>query len=461
MMQRFDLITIGGGSGGIATAVRAAKHGARVAIAEPRELGGTCVNRGCVPKKAMWYAAEIAQAMRWAPDYGFDVEMKGFDWQVMKAARDQYIANIHGFYDRLLSSHGITHLKGYASFEDAHTLKVGDTRVQARHVVIASGGRPVVPDIPGAELGVTSDEFFDWTEQPRRVLVLGSGYIAVELAGVLHGLGSEVTLAIRKERVLRSFDAMLGDALMEQMQADGIRLLKLHTPEKLEATDRGIRACFRTGPEECGEYEGFDAVIWAVGRRPATDALALDAAGVETDGRGYILVDKFQNTNVDGVYAIGDVTPMAQLTPVAIAAGRRLARRLFNGEHDLYLDSDLIPTVVFSHPPIGTVGLSEAAAIARFGESSVTTYTSRFTPMLSALTSKRQPAEMKLVCRLDPSSPEDTSKQQVVGLHVIGTGADEMLQGFAVAMRMGASKADFDNTVAIHPTAAEEFVTMA
>ncbi len=459
-MQTFDLIAIGGGSGGIATAVRAAKHGARVAIAEPRELGGTCVNRGCVPKKAMWYAAEIAQAMRWAPDYGFDVEVSGFDWQAMKAARDQYIANIHGFYDRLLSSHEITHLKGYASFENAHTLKVGDTRVQARHVVIAPGGRPVVPKIPGAELGVTSDEFFNWTEQPRRVLVLGSGYIAVELAGVLHGLGSEVTLAIRKERVLRSFDAMLGDALMEQMQADGIRLLKLHVPEKLEKTDQGIRACFRTGPEECREYEGFDAVIWAVGREPATDGLRLDAAGVETDGRGYIPVDKFQNTNVEGVYAIGDVTGKAQLTPVAIAAGRRLARRLFNGEHDLYLDDDLIPTVVFSHPPIGTVGLSEAAAVARFGESAVTTYTSRFTPMLSALTSKRQPAEMKLVCRLDPSCPEDTTRQQVVGLHVIGTGADEMLQGFAVAIRMGASKADFDNTVAIHPTAAEEFVTM-
>lgn len=459
-MTRFDLLVVGGGSGGIATAARAAMHGAKVALAEPRELGGTCVNRGCVPKKAMWYGAEIAQMIRWAPDYGFTVEQNGFDWRQLKAARNRYIQNIHGFYQRYLEGLNITHLRGYASFIGPKQMRVGDIEVEAEHIVLAPGGRPARPKIPGSELGITSDEFFELDEQPGKVLVVGSGYIAVELAGVLNSLGSEVSLAVRKEQILRSFDPLLGETLMAQMQQDGIQVYTLHVPQWVKQENGKLTVCFQTGPESCEQYQGFDTVIWAIGREPATGDLNLAVTGVKVDGRGYIPVDDYQNTNVPGIYAVGDVTGRAQLTPVAIAAGRRLARRLFNGEAGLHLDYSLIPTVVFSHPPIGTVGMSEPEAVARFGENSVKTYTSSFTPMLSALTRHPQPARMKLVCRIDPDAPEDTSRQKVVGLHVIGTGADEMLQGFAVAIGMGATKADFDNTIAIHPTAAEEFVTM-
>ena len=452
-MKQFDFITIGGGSGGIASAARAAMHGAKVAIVEPRELGGTCVNRGCVPKKAMWYAAEIAHHSKLARDYGFDSRRGALDWSKLIAAREKYISNIHRFYDGYLDRLNITHIKGYAKFIDAHTLDVNGEQYTAKHIAIAPGGAPTIPDIQGSELAITSDGFFELQQQPKKVLVVGSGYIAVELAGVLNALGSDVTLAIRKESVLREFDPMLSEALMQQMDTDKITLLKLHTPEKLVREDDGtFTAHFETGPEACARYGGFDSVIWAIGRTPLTEQLNLSAAGVKLNKRGYIATDAFQNTNVKGVYAIGDVTGRAQLTPVAIAAGRRLARRLFNHEKDLKLDYSNIASVIFSHPPIGSIGYSEPEAVGHYGEDQINVYTSRFTPMLTALTSNRQPAAMKLVCQGDD--------EKIVGLHVIGAGADEMLQGFAVAIKMGATKADFDNTVAIHPTGAEEFVTM-
>ncbi len=453
-MNHFDFIAIGGGSGGIASAARASMHGAKVAIIEPRELGGTCVNRGCVPKKAMWYAAEIAHHSKLARDYGFDSRRGHLDWDKLVSTRENYISNIHKFYDGYLDRLNITHIKGYGKFVDAHTLEVNGEQYTADHIVIAPGGAPTIPAIDGAEMGITSDGFFELDHQPKKVLVAGSGYIAVELAGVLNALGSEVTLAFRKEGVLRSFDPMLSEALMEQMETDKIRMLKLHTPEKVIKTDDGTMTVhFETGPEACASYEGFDCVIWAIGRKPLTEMLNLTAAGIEVNKRGYIPTDEFQNTNVEGVYAIGDITGRAQLTPVAIAAGRRLSRRLFNGESELKLDYDNIASVVFSHPPIGSVGYSEAEAVGHYGEEQIKVYTSRFTPMLTALTSHRQPAAMKLVCQGDD--------EKVVGLHVIGAGADEMLQGFAVAIKMGATKEDFDNTVAIHPTGAEEFVTMS
>ncbi len=453
-MKHFDFIAIGGGSGGIASAARASMHGAKVAIVEPRELGGTCVNRGCVPKKAMWYAAEIAHHSKLARDYGFDSRRGHLDWGKLIETRENYISNIHKFYDGYLDRLNITHIKGYGKFVDAHTIEVDGEQYSADHIVIAPGGAPTIPDIQGAELGITSDGFFELKQQPKKVLVAGSGYIAVELAGVLNALGSDVTLAFRKEGVLRSFDPMLSEALMEQMEKDKIRMLKLHTPEKIfQADDGTMTVNFETGPEACANYEGFDCVIWAIGRTPLTEMLELPAAGVEVNKRGYIPTDEYQNTNVQGIYAIGDITGRAQLTPVAIAAGRRLSRRLFNGEDDLKLDYDNIASVIFSHPPIGSMGYSEAEAVGHYGEDQIKVYTSRFTPMLTALTSHRQPAAMKLVCQGDD--------EKVVGLHVIGAGADEMLQGFAVAIKMGATKEDFDNTVAIHPTGAEEFVTMS
>jgi glutathione reductase (NADPH) len=425
-----------------------------VAIIEARELGGTCVNRGCVPKKAMWYAAEIAHHAKLARDYGFDSRRGALNWSKLIETRENYISNIHKFYDGYLDRLKITHLKGYGKFVDANTVEVDGKQYTADHIVIAPGGAPTIPNIQGADLGITSDGFFELDHQPKKVLVAGSGYIAVELAGVLNSLGSEVTLAFRKEGVLRNFDPILSEALMEQMTRDKIRMLKLHTPEKVVKDDDGtLRIHFETGPETCVDYSGFDCVIWAIGRTPLTQMLNLPAAGVEINQRGYIPTDEFQNTNVDGIYAIGDITGRAQLTPVAIAAGRRLSRRLFNQEDGLKVDYSSIPSVVFSHPPIGSVGYSEAEAVGHYGEEQIKVYTSRFTPMLTALTSHRQPAAMKLVCQGE--------NEKVVGLHVIGAGADEMLQGFAVAIKMGATKADFDNTIAIHPTGAEEFVTMS
>ncbi len=452
-MKKFDYIAIGGGSGGIATAARAAMLGAKVALVEPRELGGTCVNRGCVPKKGMWYAAEIAHHIKLAEDYGFAASRGELNWEKLVTARNQYISNIHGFYDGYLDRLNITHIQGYASFVDTHTLEVNGEQYSAPHIVIAPGGAPSIPNIPGAEHGISSDGFFELSSQPKKVLVAGSGYIAVELAGVLNSLGSDVTLAFRKDSILRSFDPMLAEALMQQMEKDGIKLLNLHTPQSVSRSDEvEISVCFQTGTEECTTYTGFDSLIWAIGRQPSTDALSLNNAGIKTDKRGYIPTDEYQNTCVDGVYALGDVTGRAQLTPVAVAAGRRLARRLFNHEKDLKLDYSNIASVVFSHPPIGSVGMSEPEAVGRYGKDNVKVYTSRFTPMLTALTQHKQPASMKLVVTGE--------NERIVGLHAIGTGADEMLQGFAVAIKMGATKADFDDTVAIHPTAAEEFVTM-
>jgi glutathione reductase (NADPH) len=320
---------------------------------------------------------------------------------------------------------------------------------EASRVVIATGGRPTVPTIPGSEHGITSDGFFELDHLPSRTAVVGSGYIAVELAGVLHSLGSKVTLAFRRERVLRHFDSMLSDALMKIMRDEGISLMDHAAPRALERdADGSLRLLF-----DDGRWAGpFDSVIWAIGREPMVESLSLDRAGIRLDTRGFIPVDRYQETPVKDVYAIGDVTGQAQLTPVAIAAGRRLADRLWGGMAGRHLDYSNIPTVVFSHPPIGTVGLSESEAIDRHGQQGVKVYTSGFVPMYHALTSRKPRAEMKLVTV--------GADEQIVGCHVIGAGADEMLQGFAVALRMGATKRDFDDTVAIHPTSAEEFVTM-
>lgn len=447
MSDTFDYLVIGGGSGGIASARRAAQYGARVAVVEAGRLGGTCVNVGCVPKKVMWNAAGIAESLHHASDYGFDTGEVRFDWSRLVQARHTYIERLNGIYARMLDDSGVTLLHGHARLAGADTVAVGDASHRARHILIAAGGRPSVPDLPGAQLGIDSDGFFALTEQPRRVAVIGAGYIAVELAGVLRALGSDVTLTIRGQTVLRSFDALVQEAVTGHLQAAGIALERGFVPTALERRDDGIAVLAGDGRVACG----FDCVIWAIGRTPCSDALGLETAGVASDADGHIPVDTFQNTNVAGIYAVGDITGRAPLTPVAIAAGRRLADRLFYGQTERHLDYDDIPSVVFAHPPVGSVGLTEAQARATYGDA-VQTYTTRFTDMYYALGSHKPQTVAKLVC-----AGED---ERVVGVHVVGRGADEMTQGFAVAVKMGACKRDLDDTVAIHPTASEELVLM-
>lgn len=448
MSTHYDLLVLGGGSGGLATARRAAQHGARTAVAEFDRLGGTCVNRGCVPKKVMWHAAALGHAIDDAADYGYDLERQGHDWGRLVAARAAYIERLNGIYQRNLDKDGVTHLRGRATFVDAHTVAVAGEHYSADRFLIAVGGEPVVPDVPGAEHGITSDGFFELAERPQRVAVVGAGYIAVELAGMLQGLGSEVTLTVRRDAALRDFDADIQGALMETLQADGVSVRTGFTPASLERGNNGLTLI----PEAGEALSGVDCVLWAIGRRPRTADIGLDNTGVETDRRGYVTVDAWQNTSVDHIHALGDVCGHFELTPVAIAAGRHLADRLYGGRPDARLEYENIPTVVFSHPPIGTVGLTEDEAVAQYGEASVRVYRTRFTPMYHALTHHKTPAVMKLVCT--------GTDERVVGCHIFGHGADEMLQGFAVAVRMGATKADFDATVAIHPTSAEELVTL-
>ncbi|MDH5632502.1 MAG: glutathione-disulfide reductase [Gammaproteobacteria bacterium] len=449
MAEHFDFLVIGGGSGGIASARRAASYGARVALIEGGAIGGTCVNVGCVPKKVMWNAAHMAEAVADAPAYGFDISNNGFDWAKLKNSRDAYIKRLNGIYDRNLDASKITRINGWASFKDKKTVVVGEQEYTGSHILIAVGGTPMVPDLPGAELGITSDGFFELEQQPSNVLVIGGGYIAVELAGVLHALGSKVTLLLRGEMFLKNFDVSLRETLMEEMLATGINILTCVDMDRLEKNDKGHVSIHAKTGDHWGD---FDCVIWATGRKPKTETLGLDHAGIAVDKRGFIPTDEFQQTNVEGVYAVGDVTGQMALTPVAIAAGRRLADRLFDNRTDSKLDYSNIASVVFSHPPIGTVGLSEEEAGAQYGESMVKVYQSRFTNMYHAVMERKSPTVMKLVTVGDD--------EKIVGVHIIGTAADEIIQGFAVAVKMGARKRDFDNTVAIHPTAAEELVTM-
>ena len=433
----------------MAGARRAAAYGARTAIIESGPMGGTCVNVGCVPKKVMWTAAHMSETLHDAHDYGFNIEINGHDWGRIKKARDRYIERLNGIYHRNLDMSGVTKYQGHASFVDPDTVQVGDQRLSAPHILISSGGRPVVPDIPGADLGITSDGFFELEERPRRVLVIGAGYIATELAGVLHGLGSEVTILLRKEQLLRSFDHSLRETVMEEMQKSGISIV---TRIQLEALYRDDDGCIGIRRKDGSQITGFDCVLWAVGRGPNSDQLGLDHAGVNVDSNGFIPTDEYQNTNVTGIYAVGDVTGRAALTPVAIAAGRRLADRLFDHQTDARLDYETIPSVVFSHPPIGTVGLTEDEACEQYGHDNIKVYQSRFTNLYYGVTERRSPTVVKLVTVGDD--------ERILGCHVVGDAADEMIQGFAVAVKMGARKRDFDNTVAIHPTAAEELVTL-
>ena len=447
MEQHFDLIAIGGGSGGLAVAERAAQHGKKVALVEPAKLGGTCVNQGCVPKKLMWYAANLAEEVRHAAEMGVEGSSGKIDWDRLTAGRDKVISNINNYWDGYAKEQGITVIEGYATFVDNRHIRVGDTTYSADHIAIATGSQPMVPPVPGKELGITSDGFFKLKQQPKKVCIIGAGYIGIEFAGMLAAMGSDVTVVALESRVLEVFDPIISETLAHNMELAGI---KSHLPFAVASLEKqGDSLAIRSRDDQV--LDGFDTIIWAIGRTPNTRELNLEALGIELEKGGIIATDKYQNTKVDGIYALGDITGRAPLTPVAIAAGRRLADRLFGGMPDRHLDYSNIPTVVFAHPPVGSVGMTEAAARESTSEK-ITIYKTEFTPMRYALNKQGPRTAMKLVC----AGPEE----RILGIHMIGDGVDEMLQGFAVALKMGATKADFDNTVAIHPVSAEELVTL-
>ncbi|VXB81648.1 Glutathione amide reductase [Luteimonas sp. 9C] len=452
-LLHFDLIVIGGGSGGLAAAFRAAEYGQRVAVLEPQLLGGTCVNVGCVPKKAMWLAADLGQRIRQAAQLGFDLPADGrggFDWPKFITDRQRYIHGIHESYRKRLDRDGILVLpsRGRLAGQDRVECEDG-TCLTAPHIVLAAGSHPVRPDVPGAELGAISDDFFRWCDAPPRVAIIGGGYIAIELGGVLQALGSQVDICVREQRLLRQADAELVTQLQENYCQQGIDLVfgyglkALHREAdgrlQLEAVDGSLRS-------------GYDAVLFATGRRPNTGDLGLDSVGITPDAGGNIPVDAWQATPAPGVYAVGDICGCGPtLTPVAIAAARRLCDRLFGGKPDAKLDADNVPSVVFSHPPLAMVGLTEAQAREVHGDD-VHVYRSNFRPMREALAESTQRSLFKLICVGD--------ERRVVGIHLLGDAADEILQGFAVALKMGATLDDLHDTVAIHPTSAEEVVLM-
>lgn len=449
MVKEYDYIVIGGGSGGIASANRAAMHGAKVILFEGKEVGGTCVNVGCVPKKVMWYGAQVAETLhRYAGEYGFDVTINKFDFATLKANRQAYIDRIHGSYERGFDSNGVERVYEYARFVDPHTVEVAGERYTAPHILIATGGHALYPNIPGSEYGITSDGFFELDEVPKRTAVIGAGYIAVEVAGVLNALGSDTHLFVRKDRPLRTFDKDIVDVLVDEMAKSGPTLhTHANATEVVKNADDSLTISF-----DNGETITVDCLIWAIGRAANTSGFGLEKTGVKLTEKGTIYSDEFENTSVPGIYALGDVTGKFDLTPVAVKAGRQLSERLFNNKADAKLDYTDVATVVFSHPVIGSVGLTEEKAVAKYGAENIKVYKSSFTPMYTALGDNRQPSTMKLV-----TLGED---EKIIGLHGIGYGVDEMIQGFSVAIKMGATKADFDNTVAIHPTGSEEFVTM-
>lgn len=448
-MREYDIIAIGGGSGGSATMNRAAMYGAKAAVIEGNIIGGTCVNVGCVPKKVMWYGAQVSETLKnYAADYGYTIGETSFDFKTLRKNREAYIERSRQAFSNNFNRNGVDYIEGYARFVDKNTVEVNGEHIRAKHIVIATGSYAFIPNVPGSELGGTSDDVFAWEELPESVSIIGAGYIAVELAGVLHALGVKTDLFVRKGGPLRGFDQGIVEVLVEEMKKNGQPLHTHKVPQKLEKLDNGdIQIHFEDGTTHTSQK-----VIWAVGRKANVHQLNLEAAGVELTERGFIQVDEYQNTTTPGIYALGDVSGEKELTPVAIKAGRTLAERLFNGKTDAKMDYELIPTVVFSHPAIGSIGLTQEQAEAKYGVENIKVYQSTFAGMYSAITVHRQMTKLKLITLGE--------EEKVIGLHGIGGGIDEMIQGFAVAVKMGATKADFDATVAIHPTASEEFVTM-
>lgn len=444
----YDLIVLGGGSGGLAAAFRAAQHGQRVAMLEPGELGGTCVNVGCVPKKAMWLAADLSAKIGMAAAMGFDVPVRpALDWKELVVHRQAYIANIHASYLKRLNENNVVRVPRKGRLVDAHTVECSDgVRISATHILIATGAHPQRPDIPGAELGAVSDDFFNLCDAPERVAIVGGGYIAVELAGLLQALGSKVTLLVRGARLLERFDAELTAQLAENLRHQGVQVQFNYRLRELRREGEAVVAYGHDGPHEAV----FDQFFFATGRRGNSAGLGLEALGIVVGDKGEVEVDEWQTTAVPSVHAVGDIAGKVGLTPVAIAAARKLMDRLFGGNPQAKMDYANVASVVFSHPALGAVGLSEEEAREQHGD--VRVYRSNFRPMLEALSDGTQRSLFKLVCVGE--------EERVVGVHLLGEAADEILQGFALAVKMGATKAQFDDTVAIHPTSAEEIVLM-
>ena len=441
----YDLFVIGGGSGGVRCARIAAGHGARVGIAEDTHWGGTCVNVGCVPKKIMVQASEYGRLAQDARGFGWDSQPGAHDFGALIARKDTEITRLNGIYRSLLGGVGVTMHDAHARFTGPHTLDVGGTAVTAQRIVIATGGTPVIePAIEGMELGITSDQAFHLPALPRRVLMVGGGYIAVEFAGIFHGLGAEVDLVFRQHLPLRGFDLELREALAESMTAQGIRLHASQTVHKVEACGDARRITLTSG-----HVVEADLVFFAVGRKPRTKGLGLEAAGIAVDARGAVVVDDEHATSLPHVFALGDVSNNLNLTPVAIAEGHHLADRLFGPPPPRSWSFAAVPTAIFSNPPIATVGLSEEAAAA---QGPVDVYVAKFRPMRHVMSGRDQRTLMKMI--VDPAT------QRVLGVHMMGDDVAEMMQGVGVALTAGATKADFDRTIGIHPTSAEEFVTM-
>ena len=416
--KHFQYLVIGGGSGGIASARRAAEFGVSVGLIEKQALGGTCVNVGCVPKKIMFQAAMHAEEFQDQRDYGLKVVNNDiFDWKDVKIRRDAYIKRLNDIYFNNLQKSKVELIRGQGVFVDKDKVAVGQDVYSADHILIAVGGYPAWPSIPGAEHGISSDGFFELEALPKKAVVVGAGYIAVEMAGILKSLGSEVHQIIRKDKVLRSFDELIVDSVTEELEHLGVNLVKKTEVAHIEKKDDKL---LRISTKSGVVLDDVDCLLWAIGRTSNTANLGLDKAEIKMDRKGDIIVDDFQTTSNPQVFAVGDVIGKWQLTPVAIAAGRKLAHRLFNNETDLKLDYENIPTVVFSHPPIGTCGITEQEARAKFGDDKIKIYKSTFTPLYHALTQRKQMTKMKLVC----AGPEE----KVVGLHMIGRGCDEMLQ---------------------------------
>lgn len=459
-LKVYDYLVIGGGSGGLASARRAASYGVNTAIIEHGRLGGTCVNVGCVPKKIMWNAAALAETVRYGylRDYGLNIPSQDVKvaWRELKLRRDNYIKKLNGIYESNLEKAKVDYVKGMASFTPEGDVIVDNNNVyKAKHILIATGGHPTIPDFPGSEHCITSDGFFELEDLPRKIVVVGAGYIAVELAGVLKELGSDVTLLIRKNKVLRSFDSAISGKATENLIHAGVNVVdssRVSQVTKDKLSGMLSVAVEKIGGDTIDHIGDVDKVLLAIGRNPNTKDLNLSNIGVDVDDHGHIKVDEFQNTSKEKVYALGDVCGKALLTPVAVAAGRKLSNRLFHGEVNSRLDYENIPTVIFAHPAIGTIGLSEDEAKGKHGADNIKVYLTSFTGLFHAVTEHKTNTTMKLVCL--------GKEEKVIGLHIVGTGADEMLQGFSVAIKMGATKKDFDNAVAIHPTSAEELVTL-
>ncbi|HVB82968.1 MAG TPA: glutathione-disulfide reductase [Candidatus Binataceae bacterium] len=443
-MYDFDLFTIGGGSGGVRASRMAAQYGAKVALAEERYLGGTCVNVGCIPKKLFVYASEFSEAFADSAGFGWTVGERGFDWSTLLANKDREIARLNGVYEKILVDNGVRILRARATIADAHTVVVGSQRYTARHILIATGGWPAIPPIPGGELAITSNEAFFLSQFPSRAIVVGGGYIALEFAGIFHGLGAKVSVVHRGDMLLRGFDDDVRRALALEMGKRGIELRFNRTVERIEKLPRGIRATLNDG----AALEA-DLIMFATGRTPNTRDLGLEQAGVKLDHEGAVAVDSYSCSSVPNIYAVGDCTDRMQLTPVAIAEGHAVAETLFHANPKTP-DYENVPTAVFSQPNIGAVGLTEAEARERYR--AVDVYKSSFRPLKHTLSGRDEHSFMKLVV--------DRETDRVLGCHMVGTDAGEIIQGLAVALKCGATKAQFDATIGIHPTAAEEFVTM-